>query len=413
MFEYLGVPPNGTPQADAAERSHCQRVAAWSVELARTFHLAQEEQDALEQAALCHHLPPLLLRPASRNRLLRDLGIPENNYQDSLPAGVRDILQCFHRLDIAQAGARTLLLAAILESANALDEHFEWEPLAEAGELPDRLVQLALNYLKSGNVPDLQNSMRDLPALPAMVQKSWRAISRDDTRPAELEEIAASDPRITLQLIRAANAGSHRTQHEVKSVVGAVGHLGVRPAARIACAASLKPLFDSQALRGVWNHCLDVAGMAARLAEDSGKFDPNEAFLAGLVHDAGALPMAGLPLDLRERYRRVSEKGCEAVPVEKVFFGFTHASAGAMLAREWSLPPMVSEAVEFHHQPERTGCKLAALLYVADECVHPGEDMPSILRRKTAMKSLDMTSGTLAKAFLVRGEALDSLKFVV
>src|SRR5258708_3816325 len=53
--------------------SHCRRVATLAGEIATRLELPSPSFVILEQAALLHHLPPILLHPAALDRLIRDV----------------------------------------------------------------------------------------------------------------------------------------------------------------------------------------------------------------------------------------------------------------------------------------------------------------------------------------------------
>ena len=402
-------PSNTTPQHKAAVRAHCRRVAAWSAELARAWNMSPEQQTALEQAALAHHLPPLLLRNSSRERLLRDLLIPGAGSSDHLVSSVAEILAAYHAASAVMTRASARKLATILEMANALDEHFEWETLVPGNGPMNPAAETALECLRVAARSDLYSVISKLPSLPAIAQRSMRFLSTGDSGLADMESAAASDHNVAAHMIRTANSCAGAPGHGITTLSGAIGRLGGRAATRVLCAASLRPVFAAPDLRPVWNHSLDVAQRAEELAANSGQADPKDAFLAGLMHDIGRLPMTQFPTEFQARYERVLQRGCEPVLIETALCGFSHAVAGATVMREWSFPCVLVEAVEFHHQPQGTGSKLAALLNVAEESLHAVEDLPSQLRRQAACESLHLREEALRGTTLTG--PLDALKF--
>ena len=48
-------------RGDEAIRAHCLRVAAWSSELAGAIGLSESDRNLVEQAALAHHVPEILV----------------------------------------------------------------------------------------------------------------------------------------------------------------------------------------------------------------------------------------------------------------------------------------------------------------------------------------------------------------
>lgn len=390
--------------------SHCRRVAAWSVELAEILQTTPQDQSALEQAALAHHLP-IFHSTAKGKEFLRDLGIIGNPIADAVDR-VDEILTCFHGVSGDGASADSMKLAAILDLANALDERFEWDFFAtDSDEEEDLAVAVALKHLQTVAGPELERTVDAVPALPSATQRSLKLLSRDDICIADVEAIVNLDPALADHLIRAAMAARSRPPRTLRSLSFAIKHIGPRIAVQVLCCASLRPLFAAPALHRVWNHSISVAQNAEQLARTSGLCDPAEAFAAGLVHDVGRLPMARLPLEFQQRFARVFKKGCEPVLIEKTLCPFTHADAGAMLVRNWSLPAAVSEAVEHHHQPERSDSKLTALLCLADEPADIPQDLPAILRRQRALNSLDLRTEILRSVHRTASGVIDDLKF--
>ena len=117
-------------QGDLGVQAHCQRVAAWSRELASALGLSPSEERVVEQAALCHHFSQVAVDQPSRQRLLQDLKIEETASRPALPEEVEQLLQTFWGSD-AVCDPSVAKLAAVLEMCDDFDQYFEAEPLAE------------------------------------------------------------------------------------------------------------------------------------------------------------------------------------------------------------------------------------------------------------------------------------------
>jgi predicted HD superfamily hydrolase involved in NAD metabolism len=98
--------------------------------------------------------------------------------------------------------------------------------------------------------------------------------------------------------------------------------------------------------------------------------DPEQAYLAGLLHDWGR------GLDGPALLREARARGLE---VEPVALGrpveLLHAPVGAALLAERGVAPAVVEAVALHTVGEAGMSPLASLIYVADYC-EPGRSHP-------------------------------------
>lgn len=160
-------------------------------------------------------------------------------------------------------------------------------------------------------------------------------------------------------------------------------------------AAALRPMFRHSLARPLWNHSLDIACLAESLARKTGKADPSEAFLAGLLHDVGRLVLWNLPSVRTARYTALLDVGCEPMLAELLLFGFDHTLAGREAMRAWRLPETFAEAIEFHHHPERCQSGLAQVLYLAEHTSGSDEDTPSMARLQLALKHLGLRRAPL------------------
>ena len=398
-------PSNPALPGAAATRAHCRRVAAWSCELAHILNISVSERKVLAQAALDHHLAPLSLSSTNRETLLADLRIAGSGQQDAAADRVHSVLAFYHGLrGGALPGSRRL--ATLLEMANALDEQFEWERLAPGFAPASPLGATALQHLHSVARVEVRGLLRGVPELPAVAQRCVPLLSADDPSQEELEAIARSDQALARMVVQ--TSASH-PRPDGAGVPKAIQQLGSSTSARLLYAASLRRLFASASLRPVWNHSVDVAQIAEKMAEASGQCDPREAFLAGLVHDSGRLLLRLFPSHLKRRFWRALENGCERVLIESAF-GYGHSAAGAAVMKKWNLSSALSRAVEFHHHPERTESKLASVLYLADQASDPGEDLHSVLRREEALSAVGLRNSDLAVELPPAGP-LQKLKF--
>ncbi len=104
-------------------------------------------------------------------------------------------------------------------------------------------------------------------------------------------------------------------------------------------------------LDGFWTHALGVSAMCERLAAGVGS-DPDDAALAGLLHDCGKLVIAS---DAPGAFAQAMEQGEQrARPVSQLFreiVGIDHHTAGKRLMECWGLPASVRDAVWLHDQP--------------------------------------------------------------
>ena len=77
---------------------------------------------------------------------------------------------------------------------------------------------------------------------------------------------------------------------------------------------------------------------------------PDLAFMAGLLHDFGKIPLDN---DFENVFPRLLDKTmsdiCAFYEAEETLMGFTHANLGHYLTSKWNFPSSVSMAILNHH----------------------------------------------------------------
>ena len=114
-----------------------------------------------------------------------------------------------------------------------------------------------------------------------------------------------------------------------------------------------------------------VATAARGFAEKVGLDLPDEAFLAGLIHDVGIMvEMQACRQKFIEMLEALSnEQSLTFLQAEERILGATHESFEAALCRKWKFPRKLEYVAGFHHRPmqlpesDRT---LPAIVHVAD-----------------------------------------------
>lgn len=134
-----------------------------------------------------------------------------------------------------------------------------------------------------------------LPTLPAVAVKLREAL-RDDIDIPSAVKIIQLDPALSAKLIEVANCPLYMTGAPAKSCLAAVSRIGLNAARNLVIGFSLSHLFDSASpvigryLDMLWKESLHISTLSHVLAAAARYVSPEEALLAGLVCDIGALP---------------------------------------------------------------------------------------------------------------------------
>src|SRR5579864_685437 len=401
-------------RGDLGVQAHCQRVAAWSSELANALGLLPSERSLVEQAALSHHISQMALAQASRSRLLEDLKFEETGVHDALPEEVGRLLQTFWGNEEV-SDPSIAKLAAVLEICDDFDQFFEAEPLAE-GEMADHSanpsVEALFSYLQVTSRADVSRVIDHLPVFPLAAREVVKSISRMDASVRELEKVASLDPVMSGLLIQTSNSSYYSPRQPIGGIRHAISYIGVEATKKVLLAATFRSNFASMRMHQLWNHSLDVAQTAERLAMRSRMpLDPSEAFLAGLVHDVGRLAFSIMPTAFLERFYRLTDRGCPAFEVEICLSGLCHGEVGAQTLVQWKFPDALVEAVRWHHRPERSISAIASVLYLAEVVSESEEDLPSAIRMRTACRQSGVDPEALADLNREQQGYLELLRF--
>ncbi|MEM7317135.1 MAG: HDOD domain-containing protein, partial [Planctomycetota bacterium] len=124
-------------------------------------------------------------------------------------------------------------------------------------------------------------------------------------------------------------------------------------------------------------------------AKLSGIVPPEEAFLAGIVHDVGKLMFFDLAA---EAYHRAVKEATprDIVKVENDLFGVNHQELGLRCADEWGLPYEIAEVIGAHHSAfeDNDNPELVNLVGVAESLTRmwgvgasklSGEELPELI----------------------------------
>jgi HD-like signal output (HDOD) protein len=188
----------------------------------------------------------------------------------------------------------------------------------------------------------------DLPSLPEVALKIRDALARDDTDIERVAELAGGDPALAAKLLKVANCALfHRGTQPVRDLRSAVVRLGLRMVRNVAMSIAAQQVFigyGSKAIRPrlaeVWQHSVHVATLAHLLSAASDDILPEEAFLAGLLHEVGTLYIL-----LRAKDHDALFANTEAF--DAVLLAWK-ARMGAGIAAHWRFPDPLVAAVGEH-----------------------------------------------------------------
>lgn len=196
-----------------------------------------------------------------------------------------------------------------------------------------------------------------LPSFPQAALKLLEMVGDEDVSVKDVARVIESDPGIAAKVLEMVNAARFGLQRKITTLTEAVVFLGI-DAIRKQCIGLtvFQGLFATSSSRTFnrlhfWRHSLSVAVLAMELAKKLQMPNPEEAYVAGLLHDVGKI---FLDLQGRRNYGELlhdagSFQGT-IVDLERKTLGLGHDDVGAYFCSLWGLPDSIILPVKYHHQ---------------------------------------------------------------
>lgn len=205
-----------------------------------------------------------------------------------------------------------------------------------------------------------------LPTLPEVALQIREVVDSEDSSAESIAEILRQDASLSARLIQVANSPLYRTRNPVDDLQMAVTRLGVRMVRNLVSTLAMKQIFQAtsemldHSFRNIWNTAVEVASISRMLAGAVPGINPEQALLAGLIHNIGALPI----LVMAEESDALSGDPAELAGIVTRLQG----RVGALILRSWNFPDHMIEVVEHCHDFGYThegGANLVDLIQVS------------------------------------------------
>ncbi|MBL0922159.1 MAG: HDOD domain-containing protein [Phycisphaerales bacterium] len=220
-----------------------------------------------------------------------------------------------------------------------------------------------------------------IATLPEVTLRIVELVEDPSSTAQDLQRMISNDPALCSRILKVVNSAFYGLPGQVASIDRAIVLLGLNAVKNIAVAASLVKLFRGGELgqafsaRELWTHSIATATAARQIATTISLGLPDEAFLAGLMHDIGVV--VELQYDRQKLLKVVEMLGVDAggkprrsmIDAEREVFGADHQAFGEALSRKWKFPHSLSMAAGHHHDPlslpaeQRT---LPTVVHIAD-----------------------------------------------
>lgn len=223
-----------------------------------------------------------------------------------------------------------LPLSALKTYAN---HSFVNNPLINKAEVP---IDLADSQFFNGFCASFQRDELHVPSLPDVAIKLRRALQQDITSSTDAAKIINLDPAIASKLIQVVNSPLYRAVTPISNCQEAINRLGFKITQNIVTSISLHNLFRSnnkllnQWVQQLWKQSIQIASLSYTLAGLTQTINADEALLAGLTYNIGALPI----ITYAEKLKHPQYTAEELDRAIQVLQGLV----GVFILKQWNFP---------------------------------------------------------------------------
>ena len=200
-------------------------------------------------------------------------------------------------------------------------------------------------------IEDLESGNLQLPTLPEVALRVRDVVDDENASANQIAEIIAQDAALSARLLQVANSPLYRGRQEIDRLSMVVSRLGNKLVRNLVTSQVMKQMFQAtndmvdKRLRDVWEHSVQVAAIARALAANTPGVMPDQAMLAGLLHDIGTLPIL---YRAEERDELLDTPGLLDELILRL-----HTRIGGAILKHWKFPDMLVAVAAEHENLER------------------------------------------------------------
>lgn len=272
----------------------------------------------------------------------------------------------------------------------------------------------------------LVNQSLELVSPPSTYAQLDALIRDPESAIDDISSVINTDPALTTRLLRIVNSPFYGFPSQINTISRAITIVGTRELTNLVLATSVMNAFEGipQNLMNTddfWRHSLACAMTARHLAELCDERATERFFIAGLLHNIGALVLYQSVPELAREAINSAKFGHEVLHhAEQRIIGFDHTEAGEALIQAWRLPDSLAAVARYHHSPMQAPYfnQDVAFVHVADVLVsgvpfgHSGDQHVPPLD-PDAWDSLGLTPEKAVNVLPAVAEQLDDLNRIM
>lgn len=222
-----------------------------------------------------------------------------------------------------------------------------------------------------------------LLSLPHVLIKLIDACDDENIPVSVIAPLVAQDSSLSVKVLRLVNSSCFGLNRTFSDVNQAVVYLGASSIRNLAITASVQQVFAGLKngkefnIDLFWYNSLLAASIARRLALATNHGNPEEAYMAGLLHNIGHLILFNAFPTEYEILQEKENNGTDECGYEEQFIGITHCELGSWLLKKWKISPLIADATLYHHHSTdyiEEGFPLVKVTYLAGKLAEEKND---------------------------------------
>ena len=186
----------------------------------------------------------------------------------------------------------------------------------------------------------IENDELVLPTLPEVALKVREAAEDPNISTLQLSKVIGNDAALTARIIKVVNSPLLRTSKEITDLQMAINRLGINYTCNLAIGLAMEQMFQATSdvvdrkMREMWAKSTEIAGICHVLCKQFTRLMPDQATLAGLIHQIGALPILAYAEDHNDLL-------ADSISLNHVIEQI-HPIIGDKILRTWAFPEQLA-----------------------------------------------------------------------
>ena len=196
----------------------------------------------------------------------------------------------------------------------------------------------------------IDNDRLVLPTLPEVALKARETAEDPNASAGDLAKVINNDAAMTARILKVANSPIMRGAREIEDVQMAIARLGITCISNLVTGLAMEQMFQAtsdlidKTMRESWHHSTEVAGIANVICKHYTNLKPDQATLAGLVHEIGVLPIL--------TYAEESDRLNDPITLQKVIHSI-HPKVGVKILQSWEFPKELIDVPAYYRKFNR------------------------------------------------------------